>query len=163
MDGLRYEQARECHAALIAGLVQDTVRAVYPRYYLPEIVDAFCRLHSAEAVLADIRQGGVYGLWLDDVLIGTGTRQGDHITRVYVAPAFQGRGYGSLVMEKLEQEAAQYTSAVQLDASLPACRMYERRGYRTLRHDQWVMEGGTVLVYEIMEKSLHSKGAQHGP
>ena len=164
-DTLRYEQARECHAVQISALVQNTVRTIYPRYYLPEIVDAFCQLHNTEAVLADIRQGGVYGLWLEGVLIGTGTRQGHHITRVYVAPDFQGRGYGSLIMEKLEQEIARHSGAAQLDASLPACQMYEHRGYRTLRHDQWVMEGGTILVYEIMEKSLRSRdeGATHGP
>ena len=106
MGQVTIEQAEERHAEQIAALVGRTVREVYPRYYLPEIVDAFCRLHSAAAVLEDIRQGGVLGLWLDGELIGTGTRRGACINRVYVLPAFQGRGYGTLLMDTLEGQAA---------------------------------------------------------
>ena len=28
-------------------------------------------------------------------MVGTGSRDGNHITRVYVLPEFQGKGYGS--------------------------------------------------------------------
>lgn len=163
--GLRWERAEEHQAEEISGLVRDTVRAVYPRYYLPEIVEAFCRLHGPEAVREDVRRGNVYGLWLDGVLIGTGAMEEDHITRVYVLPEFQGRGFGTLIMERLERAAGERYGAVRLDASLPACEMYERRGYRTVRHDRWPMEGGAVLVYEIMEKSLPggSEGEENGP
>ena len=121
VDAVRFEKAAERHAAQIAALVQHTVREIYPQYYLPEIVDAFCSLHGEDNVLQDIRQGTVYGLWMGNRLIGTGTGRQDHITRVYVLPALQGRGYGSLIMEKLEREAARQYAAVQLEASLPAC------------------------------------------
>ena len=104
VDAVRFEKAAECHAAQIAALVQHTVREIYPKYYLPEIVDAFCSLHDENAVLQDVWQNAVYGLWLGNHLIGTGTAQQDHITRVYVLPAFQGRGYGSFIMEKLEKQ-----------------------------------------------------------
>ena len=46
---------------------------------------------------------------------------GSSSLRVYVLSAFQGRGYGSLIMEKLEREAARQYAAVRLEASLPAC------------------------------------------
>ncbi len=156
-DTLRYKKAAECHAAQIAALVQQTAREIYPQYYLPEITDAFCSLHDESAVLQDIRRNTVYGLWLGDRLIGTGTARQDHITRVYVLPAFQGRGYGSLIMERLEREAARRYASVQLEASLPACLMYEHRGYRTIGHGQWPVENGVILVYEIMEKQLSGK------
>ena len=154
MGQVTIEWAEERHAEQIAALVGRTVREVYPRYYLPEIVDAFCRLHSAAAVLEDIRQGGVLGLWLDGELIGTGTRRGACISRVYVLPSFQGRGYGALLMDALEGQAAGEHPALRLDASLPACQMYEHRGYRTIRHERWPVETGGVPVYEIMEKPL---------
>ena len=53
-------------------------------------------------------------------------------------------------------------AAAWLEASLPACLLYEHRGYRTVRHDRWPLENGVVLVYEIMEKTLRgeNKGAQ---
>ena len=162
VDAVRFEKAAERHAAQIAALVRHTVREIYPQYYLPEIVDAFCSLHDENAVLQDIRQNTVYGLWLGNHLIGTGTARQDHITRVYVLPAFQGRGYGSLIMEKLEREAARQYAAVRLEASLPACLLYEHRGYRTICHGQWPVENGVILVYEIMEKQFNEE-PRYGP
>ena len=112
--------------------------------------------------MQDIRQNAVYGLWLGNRLIGTGTGRQDHITRVYVLPALQGRGYGSFIMEKLEREAARQYAAVQLEASLPACLLYEHRGYRTICHGQWPVENGVILVYEIMEKQFNEE-PRYGP
>ena len=97
VDTVDFRAAEEIHAEQIAALVERTVREIYPQYYRQEIVDAFCRLHGADAVLEDIRRGGVYGLWRGGALVGTGTRQGNRIARVYVDPAHQGRGYGSLI------------------------------------------------------------------
>ena len=162
VDAVRFEKAAERHAAQIAALVQHTVREIYPRYYLQEIVDAFCSLHGEDDVLQDIRQGTVYGLWMGNRLIGTGTGRQDHITRVYVLPALQGRGYGSFIMEKLEREAARQYAAVQLEASLPACLLYEHRGYRTICHGHWPVENGVILVYEIMEKQFNEE-PRYGP
>ena len=162
LDTARLLPAEEAHAPLIAALVRRTVEEVYPRYYCREIVDAFRALHTPEAVGEDIRRGGVYGLWLDGTLIGTGTRLDSQITRVYVAPPFQGRGYGSLIMEKLEREAARQYAAVRLEASPPACLLYEHRGYRTICHGQWPVENGVILVYEIMEKQLNEE-SRYGP
>lgn len=69
-------------------------------------------------------------------------------------PEFQGRGYGTFIMEQLEDIIAGEYDIVCLDASLPACHLYEKRGYQTIRHDRWNVENGVVLVYEIMEKGL---------
>ena len=93
-------------------------------------------------------------LLADHVLVGTGSYQDNHITRVYVHPDVQGRGYGSSIMQKLEQEIALHYDSALLDASLPASGLYERRGYHTIKHEKWNLENDVVLVYEIMEKPL---------
>lgn len=41
---------------------------------------------------------------------------------------------------------------IYLDASLPACHLYETLGYKTSYHDKWEVENGVILVYEVMEK-----------
>lgn len=43
---------------------------------------------------------------------------------------------------------------VYLDASLPASRLYEKRGYQTVKHEKWEVENGKILIYEVMVKSL---------
>ncbi|MDD4370183.1 MAG: GNAT family N-acetyltransferase [Anaerostipes sp.] len=72
-------------------------------------------------------------------LIGTGSINDNHITRVYVNPKYQKQGYGSFIMQTLENEIALSFNDVHLDASLPASHMYEN---------------GVRLVYEVMEKRL---------
>lgn len=150
------EKAAEQDAETVFELVRDTILAVYPKYYRDEIVDFFCAWHSLETILKEIRQGNVYVLRQDGILIGTGSIEGEHITRVYVAQAFQGKGYGGLLVGCLEREIAKDYPAARVESSLPACRFYEHCGYRTIGHEQWPVENGVILVYEIMEKVLQS-------
>ena len=59
-------------------------------------------------------------------------------------------------MECLEADIAKNHESVELDASLPASHLYEKRGYKTVKHEKWSVENGVVLVYEIMEKPFAS-------
>ena len=102
----------------------------------------------------DIIDGNVRLLMIGDTLIGTGSYKEDHITRLYVSPDYQGKGYGTFIMDKLEDEIAQKYDTVSLDASLPASIIYEHRGYKTVKHERWECENGVMLVYEIMEKKV---------
>lgn len=135
-------------------LVQTTILQIYPQYYPEEVVSFFSSLHQPEKIIEDIRNGSVWMLEDGGVLKGTGTLAGNHITRVFVLPGHQNQGCGSRLMDFLEERAAlEYGKAV-LDASLPACGLYEKRGYRTVTHGKWEVENGRILVYEIMEKLL---------
>lgn len=151
---MEYKKATLQESESIYEMVQTTIKTVYPKYYPKEVVDFFCEHHSLENILKDIENGVVGVLVDDDRMVGTGCYQNNHITRVYVLPEFQGRGFGSFIMEQLEDIIAVEYDKVFLDASLPACHLYEKRGYQTIRHDRWNVENGVVLVYEIMEKDL---------
>lgn len=151
---MEYIIATENDAEEIFAIVQDTIRTIYPRYYPQEVVEFFCSLHCRENIEKDIK-GGFVGVLRDDgAVVGTGCYQDDHITRVYVKPECQGRGYGSYIMQCLEKEISGKYDTAYLDASLPASHFYEKRGYQTLRHDKWNVENKRVLVYEIMAKPL---------
>lgn len=151
---MEYIRATEENREQTFQLVRDTIAAIYPKYYPKEVVDFFCGHHSLESIAKDIKSGGVGVLLDDDRLVGTGSRKDNHITRVYVNPAFQGRGYGSYIMKCLEDEIALKYDTVCLDASLPASHLYECRGYRTIKHEKRIVENGAILVYEVMEKRL---------
>lgn len=135
-------------------LVQKAIRCTYPKYYLPEIVDFFSGHHSRKHIEEAIRSGSLYILSEEDRIIGTGTCDGNHIGRVYVLPEKQGCGFGTLIMNRLEEKIAEDFDSVFIDASLPACSMYMHRGYKTIDHGIWECENGVIQVYEIMEKSL---------
>lgn len=153
---MEYIKAIEKDTDEVWKLVQETIKMIYPKYYPIEVVDFFCEHHCKENIVKDIEDGRVGILVVDDVIVGTGCYKDNHITRVYVKPKYQGRGYGSFIMQCLEADIAKKHNSVELDASLPASQLYERRGYKTVKHEKWNVENGVVLVYEIMEKSLVS-------
>ena len=151
---MEYFHAKSENIEEIYQLVRDTVTTIYPKYYPKEVVDFFCELHSRENILKDI-EGGLVGILVDNgQLVGTGSYKENHITRVYVSSKFQGQGYGTFIMQTLEDKIAVDYENAELDASLPAYHMYEKRGYVTQKHEKWDVENGVVLVYEVMRKEL---------
>lgn len=151
---MEYIEATEHDLEQITALVQETIKTIYPKYYPKEVVDFFCQLHCLENIRKDVEDGRVGVLKIDDEIVGTGCYKENHITRVYVKPTAQRKGYGSCIMQCLENAIRYDYDTVNLDASLPACCLYEKRGYKTVKHERWNVENGVVLVYEIMEKSL---------
>ena len=95
----------------------------------------------------------MYVLEDDGTIVGTGSYKDNHITRVYVLPIYQGKGYGKYIVEQLELLMCEYEE-IYLDASLPACQFYEHLGYRTHHHDSLKCENGVVLVYDVMTKKI---------
>ena len=154
MELMEYIKATEKDLEQIVTLVQETIQTIYPKYYPKEVVDFFCELHNRDNIFTDIKAGFVGVLKNEDEIIGTGCYKENHITRVYVKPAYQKQGYGSYIMQCLENEIGASNEKVCLDASLPASHLYEKRGYKTVKHERWKVENGVILVYEVMEKRL---------
>ena len=155
-------RAQAADAQRIYELVQQTVREIYPLYYPAAIVSFFGSLHSLDAIAADVVSNVVLVLEDGDQLLGTGTLSGNHITRVFVAPRCQGQGYGTALLDELEAIAGAQGDTVVLDASLPAARFYERRGYSVTHHERFEVrtQAGSleaVLVYPLMQKNLSSQ------
>ena len=151
---MKYIKATIANVDEVTELVQKTILTIYPNYYPKEVVDFFIELHSYENILKDIKKDAVGVLINDGIIVGTGCYKENHITRVYVNPTFQGQGLGSYIMQCLEDEIAQKYDNVILDSSLPASHLYEKRGYKTIKHEKWPVKNNVVLVYEIMEKSV---------
>jgi GNAT superfamily N-acetyltransferase len=91
----------------------------------------------------------------DNQIIGIGTLLGDEIMRVFVDPAFQKRGFGKLIMQKLEEKALSAgIDIVKLDASLPSKKFYDSLAYVTLEKTFLEVENNERLDYYKMEKLL---------
>lgn len=151
---MEYILATEEDTSQITRIVQNSIRTVYPKYYPQEVVDFFCKLHCEENISMDIKNGMVGIVKKNNVIIGTGCYKDNHITRVYVDPLYQCQGYGSFIMQTLESAIGQKFDTAFLDASTPASTLYEKRGYKTIKHEKLPVENGVILVYVIMEKLL---------
>ena len=132
-------------------ITQETIRAVYPRYYPAGAVDFFCRHHSDESISADIASGKVYLLFDDETAIGTVTVSGNGINRLFVLPQYQHKGYGRALLDFAEQEILLQYDTVRMDASLPAKDIYRKRGYRETEYHMIRTENGDYLCYDVME------------
>ena len=152
-----YRRAKAEEAEKICSIVQGTKSAIYPHYYTQAVVDFFGRLHSLENITKDIAEGRIDVLLVDGEAVGTGSRIEDHITRVYVLPEHEGKGYGSIIMDHLEAEIFNEYDQCDLDASLPATLFYEHRGFKTVEHRKHELGDGEVMIYEIMEKKRPAK------
>ena len=153
---MEFRVAKKQDMEQVYELVQETIQAVYPKYYLKEIVDMFCEYHSRENILKDIHAENTYILIDNEEIIGTGTKNENHITRVYVLPEFQKMGYGTYIMNQLEEIIKESFDYADIDASLPACRLYAHLGYQTIDHGIWECKNGVIQVYEIMKKQLRN-------
>jgi len=74
---------------------------------------------------------------------------------MFVLPEFQGKGYGSMLLDRLEQQAANkgYANVV-LDSSLPAYSLYEKRGYVPIEYKKNCYEKRTCSLFSQMSKML---------
>lgn len=156
-----YQTATTEETESVYNLVQHTIKTIYPNYYPAEVVDFFCGHHSLDAIRQDVEKGNVSVLIEDDTIVGTGSFQENHITRVYVLPEYQGRGYGTYIMQQIEAEISKRYDSVQLDASLPAAHLYEKLGYQTIRHERYPVANGVILAYEVMEKQFGKEENQN--
>lgn len=160
---MTYEVAEKQDLQEVYHIVQHTIESIYPKYYPVEVVNFFCELHSKEAIGKDIENGRLGVLKIDGKTIATGCFTENHITRVYVLPEYQNKGYGTFIIESMEAKIAELYDSVCLDASLPAAALYEKLGYRTVKHEKFLVEHGVVLAYEIMEKELKRKSRCRRP
>lgn len=156
---MNYMTATSDMAEAIYDVLQTTIQTVYPKYYPKEVADFFCRHHSRGHILEGIASGNMRVLTNGNVIVGTGCFDGNHITGLYVLPAYQKQGCGSRIMDGLEEEIGKKHTAVVLDASLPAVCFYEHRGYQTVGHGSYELEHDVRLIYEVMEKMLRVDGS----
>ncbi len=150
-----YEIAKTEDLKTVYDVVQHTIKTIYPKYYPKEVVDFFCEHHNMEAIAKDIENGYVSVLKIDENIVATGCFVENHITRVYVLPEYQKKGYGTFIMKNIEAQIGQKYDKAYLDASLPAAVLYEKLGFSTIKHEHHPVENGVILAYEIMEKELN--------
>ena len=116
-------------------ITQATIRAVYPRYYPQGAVDFFLAHHNDAAIEKDIREKRVYLCISDDgEPAGTVTVTGSEIGRLFVLPAYQGKGYGKAALTEIiryfrENGANTITLSTEADNNT-ALHLYHQFGFK---------------------------------
>ena len=136
----------------VSHITQTTIRVIYPRYYPSGAVGFFSRHHSDDKILADIEAGNVYLLINGEDPAGTVTVTENHIHRLFVLPEYQGQGFGRALMDFAEEKILVSYDTIELDASLPAKKIYLKRGYRETEYNVITTDNGDRLCHDVMIK-----------
>ncbi|MFC1591585.1 GNAT family N-acetyltransferase [Thermodesulfobacteriota bacterium] len=154
----RETSLRECTSGdfeEVKRLIDTTIDICYTRDYSEAVAAYFKQLHSADRIARDAEKGYTVVLEVEGLLIGTGTLVGDHVFRVFVDPQFQRRGYGRLIMDKLEQKArSSGVAEITLDVALNAVQFYHQLGYRFSEEAFLDAGDGQRLAYHVVKKRL---------
>ena len=149
MEAIR--KATEEDNESIVKLVRETMREVYPNYYPTGAVELFLSYQTKENIIRDIQNGIVYVLENDGLMIGTGTIKENRVCRLVVRTNQQEKGYGTKIIEYIERQILSNYDTVILDASLPACELYRKRGYTTMEYKKIQAENGDYICYPLMQ------------
>lgn len=136
----------------IFSLVENTIKAVYPKFYPSGAVDLYLHNHNKENIEKDIYENRVFVCCENNVIVGTVTICENDISRLYVADKKQGSGYGTQLLDFAENEISKKFQTAVLDCSLPAKNIYIKRGYKETAYKQLQADNGDYLCYDEMEK-----------
>lgn len=136
----------------VAAIVKETIQKVYPHYYPSGAVQFFLDLHSEARIEEVMYFEEIYLVVVRGNVIGTGSIRKNEICRLFILPEYQGKGYGSRLMDLLEAQIFENYPKVHIDASFPAESMYLRRGYQIISYEKIETENGDFLCYHTMEK-----------
>lgn len=146
-----FYKARKESLGIVAEITRNTITEIYPRYYANGVVDFFLKHHCKENINRDIENGLVWLLEEGGTPVGTVTLKGNAINRLFVLPEYQGKGYGSKLMDFAEGKIGKEYKRIQIASSLPAKEMYLKRGYKETGTCHIETENGDILVYDEME------------
>ena len=151
----RIRPANAADLQTVRAITRNTIEAVYPHYYPAGAVAFFLTHHNDAAIRQDIAENRVYLYFSDDgEAAGTVTVRENDIGRLFVLPAYQGRGYGGALMTFAEQLIAQRYAEAVLDASFAAKALYLRHGWRVTGWNRILCDNGDYLCYDTMKKCV---------
>lgn len=150
---MKIEKACMDELDIVEKITRYTIETVYTHYYAKGAVDFFLQHHNPENIRADIEAGIVFLLKEGNENIGTVTVKENAVNRLFILPEYQKKGYGTKLMDFAEKTISAKYEEIILDASLPAKRMYEKRGYEKTESHEIQTENGDYLCYDVMKKA----------
>jgi len=136
-------------------LIVHTIKSCYFEYYPKEAIEYFISYTSKEGIEKDSADGYIIVIRNENEIIGTGTLINTHIKRVFVNPTYQGKGYGKIIMNELEEQAKKNGyKIVEIHSSLFAKKFYDSIGYKMFKIGKIKVENNEILYYQRMAKAL---------
>lgn len=136
-------------------ITHTTISEIYPHYYSGGAVEFFLEHHSADNIINDIESNCVF-ICMDSNqnAVGTVTIKNNEILRLFVLPQYQGKGFGSELLEYAENAVSINYSEIKIDASLSAKAIYLKRGYKETEYHIIKTRNNDFLCYDVMTRKI---------
>lgn len=118
------------------------------------MVKFFFDHHSDENIQKAIGKEQVILLHDHDVVVGAGTARKNEIARMSVLPQFKKSGYGTLLMNELEDIIKKDHSEAIVYSSLPAYDLYIKRRYAPVKYEKIITPNKDVLCFHVLKNLL---------
>lgn len=140
---------------LIREITLITISEIYPHYYPKGAVTFFLEHHCEANILNDIKNNQVFlCIGHEQAVVGTVTIKKNEICRLFVLPQYQKNGYGKEMLDYAESIIAKTYSEICIDASLPAKKLYMKRGYEETQYHTIHVSNDDFLCYDVMRKRI---------
>lgn len=137
---------------IVKQICDETIKAIYPKYYPKGAVDFFINHHSIENIKKDILDNFVYIIKDNGVVIGTITVKDNHINRLFVLPKYHKKGFGKALFVFGEELIFKKYENIVLDSSLPSKSLYLKLGYKEIEYNKIETNNGDYLCFDVMKK-----------
>lgn len=149
------KQAKPEQLEVIKFITQKTIKEIYPHYYPKGAVDFFLAHHNDIDISKDIASNQVFMVFDKEDAVGTVTIHKNEICRLFVLPKYQKRGFGSQLLNFSEDIILKQYDNIVLDASLPAKKIYLKKGYVIVETHSIQTHHNDYLCYDVMKKDVH--------
>lgn len=156
----------DCDA--IAEAHRDSIRSIGPKFYPPEVVEAWHHGLGAEVYLKAMERGEVFFIATGKVdgtplVLGFASDyriQGSkHGSSVYVRGISARRGLGSALLRLAEEHAVVNGAAtIHIEASLAGAEFYKRNGYVEIGRGDTHLTSGNRIACIFMQKRVAASG-----
>lgn len=156
-DIVTFRLADSADAEGIWAVRADAIRCGCRDHYPPDLIGQWASAPMPASLPTRIEDDKFIVALSDSRIVGfAGLKRADReVDAVFVAPEFSGRGIGSNLLRRVEEQAVESGIAVlSLDASLNAADFYEAAGYRRIGDGRHATSSNLMIACIRMEKAL---------
>ena len=137
MEGITLRRFQPGDEFAVSDLICTTLKISNGKDYPPAFIEESIRGHSPALIAERAREGHFYLAVYGEKIIGCGGITGywgsteeSYLTSIFVLPEEQGKGVGSLIVNRLEaDDYFRRAWRTEVGSSLPAVRFYRKMGY----------------------------------
>lgn len=121
------------HLETVLAIRKRAILHYAPRFYSPTLLAEWANKDKTQDILDILAQNNIWGIFVEDKLVGWGSIAGQEIVGLYIDPEYAAQGLGSTIFHYLENELIkQGVTILKLNASFNAVQFYEKHGYHVV-------------------------------